>query len=153
MPTPNDPVPPKKPVPPTGKPAEKPVSQIKPATGKPPIPVGKPAGAPPTGKPAAGTPPTGKPPAGTPPTGKPAGARGLITEDQLLQALGDQHGIKVVNLEDVKPTAEAVQLVPETMATVYKVLPLSYKDKVLIIAVADPANLSAVDDLRNLLGI
>src|SRR5262249_3783358 len=79
--------------------------------------------------------------------------RGLITEDQLLQALAEQHGLKVVNLEEVKPTPEALQLVPETMATVYKVLPLSVKDKVLTIAIGDPANMTAVDDLRNLLSI
>src|SRR5262249_13561750 len=48
---------------------------------------------------------------------------------------------------------EAIALVPETMATVYKVLPLTYKDKVLTIAIGDPHNLSAVDDLRNLLSI
>jgi type IV pilus assembly protein PilB len=53
----------------------------------------------------------------------------------------------------VKPTAEALQLVPETMASVYKVLPISYKDKVLTVAIGDPANLPALDDLRNLLNI
>jgi type IV pilus assembly protein PilB len=87
------------------------------------------------------------------PTGQVAVARGLINEDQCLQALGEQHGLKVVNLAEVKPQAEALALVPETMATVYKVLPLTLKDKVLTIALGDPNNLAALDDLRNLLGI
>ncbi len=87
------------------------------------------------------------------PVGQAAMGRGLITEEQLLQALGEQHGLKVANLQEVKPTAEATQLVPETMASVYKVLPLSFKDKVLTIAIGDPNNLAAVDDLRNLLNI
>src|SRR5262249_52453592 len=69
------------------------------------------------------------------------------------QALGEQHGLKVVNLQEVKPQAEALALVPETMASVYKVLPLYLKDKVLTIALGDPNNLAALDDLRNLLGI
>ena len=86
-------------------------------------------------------------------TGQAAVARGLITEEQLLQALAEQNGLKVVNLEDLKPQAEALALVPETMATVYKILPLSLKDKVLTIAIGDPNNLAAVDDLRNLLNI
>jgi type IV pilus assembly protein PilB len=85
--------------------------------------------------------------------GAAAVSRGLITEEQLLQALGEQHGLKVVNLQEVKPSAEALALVPETMATVYKVLPLSVKDKVLTIAIGDPTNLPALDDLRNLLSV
>ena len=86
-------------------------------------------------------------------TAQTAVARGLITDDQLLQALAEQNGLKVVNLEDFKPQAEALQMVPETMASVYKILPLSLKDKVLTIAIGDPSNLTAVDDLRNLLTV
>jgi type IV pilus assembly protein PilB len=85
--------------------------------------------------------------------GAAAVSRGLITDEQLLQALGEQHGLKVVNLQEVKPSAEAMALVNETMATVYKVLPLSLKDKVLTIAIGDPTNLPALDDLRNLLSV
>jgi type IV pilus assembly protein PilB len=87
------------------------------------------------------------------PAGQVAVARGLINDEQLLQALAEQHNLKVVNLQEVKPTPEALQLVPETMASVYKVLPISFKDKVLTIAVGDPNNLAALDDLRNLLSI
>jgi type IV pilus assembly protein PilB len=79
--------------------------------------------------------------------------RGFVTEDQLLQALADQFGIRVVNLDEHKPQAEALQLVPETMASVYKVLPLTYKDGVLTVVLGDPVNLPALDDLRNFLGI
>ncbi len=86
-------------------------------------------------------------------TGQVAVGRGLITEEQLLQALAEQNGLRVVNVDEIKPTPEVLTLVPETMATVYKVLPLSIKDKVLTIAVGDPANMSAVDDLRNLLSV
>ncbi len=85
--------------------------------------------------------------------GQTALARGLVTEDQLLQALAEQNGLKVINLQEAKPTPEALQLVPETMASVYKVIPLSYKDNVLSVAIGDPANLAALDDLRNFLGI
>jgi len=85
--------------------------------------------------------------------GQAAVSKGLITEDQLLQALADQCGLKVVNLDEAKPQNEATNLVPETMASVYKVLPLSFKDNVLTVALGDPINLPALDDLRNFLGI
>ncbi|MFO0845997.1 MAG: ATPase, T2SS/T4P/T4SS family [Gemmataceae bacterium] len=86
-------------------------------------------------------------------TGQVAVGRGLINEDQLLQALAEQNNLKTVNLSEVKSTPEALQLVPETMASVYKVLPISFKDKVLTVAIGDPNNLPALDDLRNLLNI
>jgi type IV pilus assembly protein PilB len=86
-------------------------------------------------------------------TGQVALARGLITEEQLLQALADQQGLKVVNLEEVKVAPEVIQLVPETMASVYKILPLSVRDNVLTVVLSDPSNLAALDDLRNFLGV
>jgi type IV pilus assembly protein PilB len=87
------------------------------------------------------------------PVGQVALSRGLVTEDQLLQALADQFGLRVLNAEELKPTPEALTLVPETMSSVYKVLPLSYKDGLLTVVLGDPANLPALDDLRNFLGI
>src|SRR5216683_1946380 len=79
--------------------------------------------------------------------------RGLIDENQLFQALAEQHGMKIADMEDVKPTPEAIQLVPETMATVYKCLPLTVKDKILTVVMSDPSNPAALDDLRNFLGV
>ena len=85
--------------------------------------------------------------------GEAAVGRGLITNDQLLQALAEQFGLRVANLQEMKPTPEVLQLVPETMASVYKVLPLTVKDKILTVAISDPAHMSASDDLRNFLNL
>src|SRR5437588_3731044 len=79
--------------------------------------------------------------------------RGLVTEDQLLQAQGEQHGLAVANLEEQKPSPEAMKLVPENMAQVYKILPLTYEADTLTVVMSDPDNLAALDDLRNFLGI
>ncbi|MFM7110544.1 MAG: ATPase, T2SS/T4P/T4SS family, partial [Planctomycetota bacterium] len=90
-------------------------------------------------------------------TGKKLGetvmARGMINGEQLLQVLAEQNGLKLASLADAKPSPEALAMVPQTMAAVYKVMPLSVKDKVLTIVVSDPANASAADDLRNLLNL
>jgi type IV pilus assembly protein PilB len=83
-------------------------------------------------------------------------SRGMISEDQAVQALSEFHGLKVVNLDPesgVKPLPEATQLVNETMASVYKVLPMAYKDDVLLVCMADPTNLHALDDLSNMLNV
>jgi type IV pilus assembly protein PilB len=79
--------------------------------------------------------------------------QGLVNEDQLLQATAEVHGMRVVNLEDNKPDPAAVKMVTGLMAEQYKVVPVSYENDVLTVAVADPNNLMALDDIRNFLGI
>src|SRR6185312_4422245 len=63
------------------------------------------------------------------------------------------HGMRVANLEETKPSPEAVKLVQKQMAELYKLVPISYENDPLTIALADPNNLQAMDDLKNLLGI
>ncbi len=79
--------------------------------------------------------------------------RGLVNEDQLLQATAEVHGMRVANLEEAKPHPDAVKLVQKQMAELYKLVPLSFENDVLSVAMADPNNLQAMDDLKNLLGI
>lgn len=85
--------------------------------------------------------------------GQVAVTRGLVTEVQLMQALADQFSLKFLTADDLKPSPEVLVLVPETMATVYKAMPLTAKDGVLTVAISDPANLASLDDLRSMLGI
>src|SRR5258708_17500493 len=85
--------------------------------------------------------------------GQVAVARGLLTEDQVLQAIAEQHHLRVVNFEDEKPTPQAIGMVQQAMAEVYKILPLKYENAQLTVVMADPGNLQALDDLRNFLGI
>jgi type IV pilus assembly protein PilB len=84
--------------------------------------------------------------------GQAAIARGLITETQLMQALADQFGLRLLNVEELQPSPEALTAVNENMASVYKVLPLSYRDGCLTVVLGDPAVLQSMDDLRNFLG-
>ncbi|MEZ6067507.1 MAG: GspE/PulE family protein [Planctomycetaceae bacterium] len=60
--------------------------------------------------------------------------------------------MSVINLEETNIPAKVLELVPETMASVYKIMPVSLKDNVLTVAMADPQNMAALDDLRNFLG-
>lgn len=85
--------------------------------------------------------------------GQAALSKGLVTEDQLYQALAEQYGLKLVNLSETKFQSDAVAKVPETMATVYKVVPISLKDNSLVVAIGDPNQLPALDDLRNFIGV
>jgi type IV pilus assembly protein PilB len=85
--------------------------------------------------------------------GQAALERGIINEDQLLRAIAEQAGMRVVNLEEAKPRPDAIRMVTQAMAELYKVLPLSYDNDILTVALADPQNVAALDDLRNFLGV
>jgi len=78
---------------------------------------------------------------------------GFVTDPQVTEALAEQHGMPVVNLAETNIPPKVLELVPETMASVYKVVPISNKDGVLTVAMADPGNVAALDDLRNFLGV
>jgi type IV pilus assembly protein PilB len=87
--------------------------------------------------------------------GKVAVRMGLVTEDQVLKALGEQLGMKVVKLADMAIPSEVADVVNESMATAFKVVPVSVgkKDKSITVAMAEPQNPATIDSLRSFLGV
>ena len=77
---------------------------------------------------------------------------GLINDDQLAQALAEQLGMQVINLSDVVIPPEVLAHITEPMAQLYRIIPVSFKDDTLTIAMCDPQKLSIVDELRTFLG-
>lgn len=90
-------------------------------------------------------------------TGEPLGrcaiSMGLINEEMLVQALAEQQGMKTIDLAEARIQPEAVALVDRSMCKLYKVMPVSVKDEVLTVALADPNNPQVLDDLRNFLDV
>lgn len=84
--------------------------------------------------------------------GRVAVRMGLVTDSQVGEALAEQWGMQVVNLPETTIPPKVLELVPETMASIYKIMPISLKNDVLTVAMADPQNVAALDDLRNFLG-
>lgn len=79
--------------------------------------------------------------------------RGLVNEEQLLQATAELFGLALTNLDEAKPAPEAIKAVPQNMAELNKMLPLKYDNDTLTVVMSDPNNLQALDDVRNMLGI
>jgi type IV pilus assembly protein PilB len=77
---------------------------------------------------------------------------GLVTEAQVTEALAEQWGMPVVTLAETNIPPNVLEIVPQTMADIYKIMPVSLKNNVLTVAMADPQNVAALDDLRNFLG-
>jgi len=84
--------------------------------------------------------------------GKIAEGMNLINDEQLVEALAEQMGMPAVVLGEITIPAEVLAHVTEPMATLYRIIPLSFRDGVLTIAMCDPQKLQILDELRNFLG-
>ena len=76
----------------------------------------------------------------------------LITDEQLIQALAEQMGMQTISLEDFKFEEEVLEKISETMAQLYRVVPLKFENNLLTVATCDPQNLTIQDELRTFLG-
>ncbi|GAB4133989.1 GspE/PulE family protein [Thermopirellula anaerolimosa] len=77
---------------------------------------------------------------------------GLINDDQLAQALAEQFNLQVIQLNDVVVPPEVLNRITEPMAQLYKIIPVSFQDNTLTIAMCEPQKLSVIDELRSFLG-
>jgi type IV pilus assembly protein PilB len=84
--------------------------------------------------------------------GKIAEELGLITDEQLVQGLAEQMGLRVIVLADHVSPPEALDKVTETMAQMYRVVPVAFEGNTLTVATCDPQNLAIQDELRTFLG-
>src|SRR4051794_22803181 len=78
---------------------------------------------------------------------------GMLTEGQLVAALATQIGLKFVDLSDYPVDGSAVSRVPDMVCRRHNALPIGYEDGRLVVAMADPANVFAVDDIRSMTGM
>jgi type IV pilus assembly protein PilB len=78
---------------------------------------------------------------------------GYATQSAILAILAEQIGIRFVEFKDVRPDANAVAAVPRELAVRYTLMPIGFDEKGrLIVAMADPQNVLALDDLRIITG-
>jgi MSHA biogenesis protein MshE len=76
---------------------------------------------------------------------------GLITEELLANGLARQLRIPFVNLKTFPFRADVIKLLPESAARRFKALVLEDKGDILLVALADPLDLFAFDELTRLL--
>jgi len=77
---------------------------------------------------------------------------GMIKESDLVAALAKQIGLQFVDLAAYSIDPSAAALIPDTEARRYRALPIAWEDSKLLVAMADPANLFALDDIRTITG-
>jgi len=74
--------------------------------------------------------------------------QGFISEDEIVQFLSKQFNVPAVNLREYKIDPTLIKLVPSQIAQKYGVLPLSRLGRVLTMAVVNPNDALAMDDIK-----
>src|SRR4030088_678064 len=77
---------------------------------------------------------------------------GYITDDDITGVLSRQYGVPSINLKHYEIDPTVIKLIPQDTATRYQVIPLSRVGSVLTIAMTDPTNVFAMDDIKFMTG-
>jgi len=77
---------------------------------------------------------------------------GFIKEEQLTEFLSKQYGVPAVNLKEFEIDPEVLKLIPEEVARKHVGIPVNRAGSTLIVAMADPSNIFAMDDIKFLTG-
>lgn len=73
---------------------------------------------------------------------------GFLSKEQLYNALEVQIGVKFFDLKDIEISEDVIKLVDRKLAKSYNLIPIKIEDNSLVVAMSDPANIYAIDDLR-----
>ncbi|MDQ1408899.1 MAG: type pilus assembly protein PilB, partial [Acidobacteriaceae bacterium] len=77
---------------------------------------------------------------------------GFITDDDITGVLSRQYGVPSINLKYYEIDPIVIKLIPQDTALRYQVIPLSRVGSVLTIAMTDPTNVFAMDDIKFMTG-
>jgi len=78
---------------------------------------------------------------------------GYVTEDEVAAALAEETGLPRLRLEEVDHSGQLLSLVPPEVIRRHFVFPVKLADGALYLAMADPYNIHALDDVRALTGL
>ncbi|HEY1403890.1 MAG TPA: ATPase, T2SS/T4P/T4SS family, partial [Pyrinomonadaceae bacterium] len=78
---------------------------------------------------------------------------GLVSDDMVTAVLSRQYGVPSVNLDLFDVDASVIRLIPREVADKYSVLPLSRVGATLTLAMVDPTNVFAMDDIKFMTGL
>jgi len=77
---------------------------------------------------------------------------GFISDDDIMGVLSRQYGVPSINLKYYEIDAAVIKLIPQDTAVRYQVIPLSRVGSTLTIAMTDPTNVFAMDDIKFMTG-
>ncbi len=78
---------------------------------------------------------------------------GIVKEDEITKFLSKQYNVPTVNLADFEIDPKVIKLLPISAVQKYQVIPVNRAGATLIVAMADPSNIFAIDDIKFLTGM
>ena len=78
---------------------------------------------------------------------------GILGEKELTEFLSRQYGVPSISLGEFEIDLEVIELIPKEVANKHTVLPVQRAGSTLIVAMSDPSNIYAIDDLKFLTGL
>lgn len=79
-------------------------------------------------------------------------ANGLVSEEEIIDSIESQTGIKKVNLNTVNFDRKAISLIPQNLCVKYNLIPFGFNNGKIKVALADPLNIFAIDDVTIVTG-
>jgi len=73
---------------------------------------------------------------------------GFISDEQITDLLSQQYKVQAVDLREYEIDPEVLKLITQEMCNRHKIIPVSRAGSSLIVAMADPSNLHAIDDIK-----
>ncbi|MCA9583933.1 MAG: type IV-A pilus assembly ATPase PilB [Myxococcales bacterium] len=77
---------------------------------------------------------------------------GFVSDQEITNFLSQQYRVPTINLEEYEVDADILKLVAKEQCERHRIIPVSRAGSSLIVAMADPTNLHAIDDLKFLTG-
>ena len=78
---------------------------------------------------------------------------GFISDDEITGVLSRQYGVPSINLKYYEVDSAVIKLIPQDTAIRYQIVPLSRVGSTLTIAMTDPTNVFAMDDIKFMTGL
>jgi len=77
---------------------------------------------------------------------------GYISEQDLTSFLSKQYGVPSINLSELEVDQAVIKIIPAEVAQKYQIIPVNRAGSTLIVAMSDPSNIFAVDDIKFMTG-
>ncbi len=78
---------------------------------------------------------------------------GFISEQDFVTTVSEQYGVPIVELESYNIDEATISLIPQNLANKHGLIPIVKKDSTLTVAMTDPSNLVALNDIKFITGL
>jgi len=78
---------------------------------------------------------------------------GAISEKAFAEFLSQTYNVPAVDLDDLQADEHSIELIPPEVATKFQVVPIKREGRVLTVAMANPDNIFAIDDIKFITGL